>query len=257
MDLIEYKNKINSARHPWEYARFNVLKWFLKKKLKDKKNPIIFDIGCGDSFVLENIFKIYPDAILVGVDTAFTPEIIADQKLRINNSSLSFYNNIFEVPTNLKADCILLMDVIEHIEDDIGFLKAVSKCNFVDQNTFWFITVPAYQKLFCSHDVFLGHFRRYDNEQLIKHCEMGGLKKDECSYFFFLLLLPRYLQVKKEKKSSNTKATTGLVEWNGSKFKTGFITFILTIDFKFSRLLRFFNIRLTGLSNYIICRKPV
>ena len=30
MDLIEAKHKTNTERHPWEYARFEVLKHFLK-----------------------------------------------------------------------------------------------------------------------------------------------------------------------------------------------------------------------------------
>lgn len=254
MDLIEVKHKTNTNRHPWEFARFEVLKHFLKRNLINKKNPTIVDIGCGDSFVVESISKIYPEANLIAVDTAFSPEMIEYYKQKLGNPKISFYYHIDEVPSNIKADCILLMDVIEHIEYDIEFLKSVVSKPFTLPETNWFITVPAFQNLFCSHDTFLGHFRRYDNKLLVTNVSKAGLQKEDVGYFFFSLLLPRYLQVRKEKKGS-AKSTTGLVEWNGSSFKNAFIKFVLVFDFKMSNFMRVFGIKLPGLSNYIICRK--
>ncbi len=257
MDLIELKNKTNTARHPWEYARFNVLKSFLKKMVGNNPKPVILDIGCGDSFVLESISEIYPNAKLIGVDTAFTPEIIAENNIRLKNRNIFFYYTINEVPKDVKADCILLMDVIEHIEFDIDFLMQVNASAFVTNQTQWFITVPAFQSLFCSHDVFLGHYRRYNNAMLVDHCTKGGLKKNKVGYFFFSLLLPRYLQVKKEVEQKKKNLSTDIVDWNGSPFKTKLITFILTLDFNFTKLLGALGIKMKGLSNYIICQKSV
>ncbi len=255
MDLIEAKYKTNSHRHPWEYARFEVLKHFLKNKIVNTNNPTIVDIGCGDSFVVESISKIYPNANLIAVDIAFTPEIIDYYKTKINNRNISFYYNIDEVPSTVKADCILLMDVIEHIEKDIDFLKEAQSKSFTTDKTKWFITVPAFQSLFCSHDTFLGHYRRYDNDMLINHTAQAGLKTLNVGYFFFSLLLPRYLAVKKEKNKNNDSATTGLVEWNGNSFKTNLIKTIMVIDFKITSFFKLIGIKLPGLSNYIICQK--
>jgi hypothetical protein len=257
MDLIELKNKTNTARHPWEYARFNVLTSFLRKMIGDNPTPVILDIGCGDSFVMESIAEIYPKAKLIGVDTAFTPEIISQNNARLSTKNISFYYTISEVPKDIKADCILLMDVIEHIEKDIDFLKQVNETGFVTTYTKWFITVPAFQSLFCSHDVFLGHYRRYDNAMLMEHCKKGGLVKNEVGYFFFSLLLPRYLQVRKEAKQKEKNLSTGLVDWNGGAFKTKLITGILTLDFNFTKLMGGLGIKLKGLSNYIVCQKSV
>lgn len=257
MDLIEAKHKTNVNRHPWEFARFEVLKHFLKKQLINNESPTIVDIGCGDSFVVESISKLYPKAILIAVDTAFTPEIIEHYKQKINNPKISFYYHVNEVPQTIKADCILLMDVIEHIDKDIDFMKLVLTNQFVNAKTNWFITVPAFQNLFCSHDVFLGHYRRYDSKMLTEHTSKAGLKTLNVGYFFFSLLLPRYLQVKKEKSDKNKHSTTGLVEWNGSNLKTNFIKLVLVIDFKISLFFNAIGIKLPGLSNYIVCQKSV
>lgn len=257
MDLIEAKHKTNINRHPWEFARFQVLKHFLKSKLVNKPDPTIVDIGCGDSFVVESISKIYPKATLIAVDTAFTPEIIEHYKSKLNNPKISFYYNIDEVPQGINADCILLMDVIEHIEYDIDFMRAVLAKSFVNDSTKWFITVPAFQSMFCSHDVFLGHYRRYDNELLKTNTSKSGLKTNEIGYFFFSLLLPRYLQVKKEASGKNDNATTGLVEWNGGSLKTNIVKTVLTLDFKVTNFMKKLGLKLPGLSNYIICQKSV
>ena len=255
MDLIEAKHKTNTNRHPWEFARFEVLKHYFKTKLVNTPNPTIIDIGCGDSFVVESISKLYPQANLIAVDTAFTPEIIEHYKQKINNTKIAFYYNIDEVPSNIKADCILLMDVIEHIEFDIDFMKLVQNKAFTTMETKWFITVPAFQNLFCTHDTFLGHYRRYDNKQLVDHTSQAKLKTNEVGYFFFSLLLPRYLQVKKEQYNKNSTTTTGLVEYNGGPIATKFIKTILVIDFKITLFLKAIGIKLPGLSNYIICQK--
>ncbi len=258
MDLIEAKHKTNTERHPWEYARFEVLKHFFKKEIiQHKNNPTIIDIGCGDSFVVESISKLYPQANLIAVDTAFTPEIIEHYKQKLQNKNISFYYNIDEVPSTINADCILLMDVIEHIEKDVDFLKLVKEKPFTTNDTKWFITVPAYQSLFCSHDTFLGHFRRYDNEMLTKHTNQANLKTLKIGYFFFSLLLPRYLQVQKEKSQKHSDSTTGLVEWNAGSFKTNLIKTVLVIDFKLTSFFQAIGIKLPGLSNYIICQKSV
>ncbi len=257
MDLIEAKHKTNTNRHPWEFARFEVLRHYLKKELINTTNPTIVDIGCGDSFVVESISKLYPQAKLIAVDTAFTPEIIEHYKQKVNNTNITFYYNVDEVPTSIKADCVLLMDVIEHIEYEIDFMKLVLTKQFVTPQTNWFITVPAHQSLFCQHDVFLGHYRRYDSELLKKHTSLAGLETKEVGYFFFSLLLPRYLQVKKENAQKNLDTTTGLVDYNGGALSTWLVKTVLVIDFKISLFFKLLGMKLPGLSNYIICKKQL
>lgn len=84
------------------------------------------------------------------------------------------------------ADLVLLMDVIEHVEDDVGFVR-----EYVDKvvpGTRFIVTVPAFGWLWSSHDVFLGHFRRYTLtgiEHVIRTC---GLTVEHGCYFYAFLL---------------------------------------------------------------------
>jgi 2-polyprenyl-3-methyl-5-hydroxy-6-metoxy-1,4-benzoquinol methylase len=58
-------------------------------------------------------------------------------------------------------DMILLMDVIEHIDDDLGFLSASLK--HLKPNGIVVINVPAHMSLYSKYDEVAGHKRRYNS----------------------------------------------------------------------------------------------
>ena len=67
-------------------------------------------------------------------------------------------------PVHIKADIVLAMDVLEHIQDDYSTLKEWK--NTLKPNGLLLITVPAFQHLWSSHDIFLGHHRRYNKKDI-------------------------------------------------------------------------------------------
>ena len=71
------------------------------------------------------------------------------------------------------ADVVLLMDVLEHVDDDAALLaeyagKAGAGARFL-------ITVPAFQWMWSGHDVFLEHRRRYTLKMLEDVVRRAGL----------------------------------------------------------------------------------
>ena len=82
-----------------------------------------------------------------------------------------------------KFDSIFLLNVIEHIEDD---LIAVKNCYYLLKSGGHLILLaPAYSWLYCTFDKQLGHYRRYSLKQLkdlLKKGAFGILKGD---YFNF------------------------------------------------------------------------
>jgi hypothetical protein len=155
------------------------------------------------------------------------------------------------------ASLVLLMDVIEHIEDDTGFLAALLARADVGRHTKFLITVPAFQALFCSHDVFLGHYRRYSKALLAKRLEASGLTVIEIGYLFFTLLPVRLVQVIKERLLGPKpgKISSGLVTWNGGPARAAILREALVLDARVSLGLSKVGVRLAGLSSYAICAK--
>lgn len=83
---------------------------------------------------------------------------------------------------------IMLLDVLEHIEDDKAFLKLL--CHKAVKGGYLLITVPAYMCLWSSEDSAAGHFRRYKITQIEALAKAAGFEVIYSSYFMEFLFLP-------------------------------------------------------------------
>lgn len=71
------------------------------------------------------------------------------------------------------VDLVLLMDVLEHVADDIGLLQAAA--GRVRPGGRVLVTVPAFQWLWSPHDELLGHLRRYRLDEVEGLVARAGL----------------------------------------------------------------------------------
>ncbi len=71
---------------------------------------------------------------------------------------------IAELPANQAFDCILYIDVLEHIEDDHGELRRAAER--LRPGGYVVVLSPAHSFLFSEFDRQIGHFRRYDTKTL-------------------------------------------------------------------------------------------
>lgn len=79
------------------------------------------------------------------------------------------------------ADVVLLLDVLEHLDDDFGGLRAAHR--LLREGGVLVVTVPAYAWLWSGHDVALGHRRRYVAAGLRRLVESAGYRVERLSYF--------------------------------------------------------------------------
>jgi SAM-dependent methyltransferase len=61
-------------------------------------------------------------------------------------------------------DLVIMMDVLEHIENDSAAVREVSRV--LKPGGFFFLTVPVGMELWSDHDVQARHFRRYEYKQI-------------------------------------------------------------------------------------------
>jgi len=266
MDIREAINNKNKSisRHPWELARVEIVKTFIHKIIsnKDTSNINLIDIGCGDMFVLETLSSHFNFKSIFGIDTALDSNSIELLEKQYRNTNISICNDINQVSVNDNENSIvLLLDVVEHIKDDDVFLSNLIKYNFVNEKTSFLITVPSFQGLYCKHDEYLLHYRRYNNSELVKQLQGHKYKIHSNGYLFSILLFPRIIEVIKEKifKPPHLKNTdqTSLTQWTGNAFITKTVQVILLLDYYILYFLSKLKIKLPGLSNYVICKKSV
>ncbi len=92
-------------------------------------------------------------------------------------------------PSTLNA--VGVFDVIEHIEDDLDFLRSLRA--LLKPGGRLYVTVPAYSALWSGEDISAGHFRRYTCESIGARIRQAGFKLDYSTYIFRPLPLPIFL----------------------------------------------------------------
>jgi hypothetical protein len=251
MDLTEFErlfDKENYKRHPWEISRKKVL--FKLLSASEIKFPIkrIVDIGGGDAYIINEIFKHNLADEYFTIDTAYSPEIIAQLKMNYGENAIHYLQNLTDYFNMFPAEenvLFLCMDVLEHLENEDEILQHLSH-----KNNYFLFAVPAFQSVFSNHDILLGHFRRYNLKQLERVLSQNQFQILDKGYYFSSLLWVRWLErfFNKNKKAS-------IDNWTGNILKTKIITTILQIDFSFTQLLKSVGFKIHGLSCYCICKK--
>jgi SAM-dependent methyltransferase len=82
-------------------------------------------------------------------------------------------------------DLIAVLDVVEHIEDDVAALTAMRERLAPGGKIL--ITVPAHPWMWSAHDVVNHHHRRYTKTTLTKAIAAAGLRPRKLGYFNSLL----------------------------------------------------------------------
>ena len=178
----------------------------------------------------------------------YAVDIIFPENEIIKNNIICI-NDIEKISDN-ELDCIVMMDVLEHIENDILFFERV--VNKLKENGIMLITVPAWQFLFSVHDIRAQHYRRYNRKQLMALLKGDDIKIEKCYYFYTSAFLARLLFLFKKDKFTGDD-----INWKYSEkhIITIIVTMILNIDFWINRILNKIFIHLPGLSLLAICKK--
>jgi SAM-dependent methyltransferase len=75
---------------------------------------------------------------------------------------------------------IVIVNVLEHIYDDVGALRTLSRC--LDRGGHCLIYVPALNWLYGEHDRDIGHYRRYSRRRLAAVVADAGLRPVKLHY---------------------------------------------------------------------------
>ncbi len=94
------------------------------------------------------------------------------------------YSNAMEggsFPTGQAFDTVVCLNVVEHVEDDIGALRNIWSA--LEYGGRAIILVPQGPSLYGTLDEVLGHFRRYTEAQLTQVAEQAGFQVEEMLKF--------------------------------------------------------------------------
>ena len=210
MDLKELESGVNPEVHWYYQSKTLPLIAYTRKVLESTQPVTIVDVGSGSGFFAITLEKKFRDKIkkVYLVDLYYTQE-------EINATKGQKIEKVHRIPDQIENGLVILMDVLEHLEDDLKMLNEI-KAACVGSNNYFFITVPAFNSLWSGHDVYLGHYRRYKTDSLNAVLNKAHFNITN-SYYLYGSLFPmvwaarKISNMKKKEADSNMKPFSPLV----------------------------------------------
>jgi SAM-dependent methyltransferase len=201
---LEYELQTHRVeeRHWWYRGRRRVLERAIER-LGLPPNASILDAGCGSG---RNMVELARHGNVTGVELSDTSVRVARER----NVGEVLEGSVMEMPFDESSfDLTVSLDVIEHLEDDVGALRELRRVT--KPGGALLVTVPAYQWLWSGHDEINHHHRRYNRRTLLAAADSAGWHVESSAHFNSLLLpIAIVLRALERFKSSTTKSSLDL-----------------------------------------------
>jgi SAM-dependent methyltransferase len=256
VDLIE-RSDLSARRHPWEVARAG---FFLRLLTRwGVAGPTrILDVGAGDAWFARQLVEILPGgAEVICWDVNYAADDLRNRDSLPDTGTTGAVSKVVltaDLPPG-RFDGILMLDVIEHVEDDVSFVRRLVEESLVEGG--WaLISVPAYQGLFTAHDRALRHFRRYSPRQCRQIVRDAGLEVEwEGGLFHSLLALRAAKALRERAFGPGEHASEGIGAWRGGVRTTRLLTNVLDAEGRLALALGQRGFLVPGLSYWVCCRR--
>lgn len=172
MDFREYEKMFEAEdRYFWFVAKHRLIADILRRELRAIVRPKILDVGCGTG----GMIKFIADwSFAAGID----PNRDAIDFFRKRKIGNPIRGNIDNIPfAGGSFDAIIASDVLEHLDEDIVAARQLFRV--LAPGAIAVITVPGIRWLWSSHDVALGHKRRYSKQTLEILLKKAGFERVE------------------------------------------------------------------------------
>jgi SAM-dependent methyltransferase len=195
-DLTEFHEEAAGDQHFIDKASRDYAISELSKHIDCAIPSTILEVGCSSGFMLQRMQITFPNATIIGSDVVNVPL----QKLANTLPGvplLRFDLTQCPLPSN-SVDGIVMLNVLEHIEDDALALQQVFR--ILKPKGVLIIEVPAGPHLYDAYDKVLKHYRRYDLANLRNLVMQQGFKIQKKSHLGFLLYPGFWLTKQRNKR---------------------------------------------------------
>ncbi|HUE80079.1 MAG TPA: class I SAM-dependent methyltransferase [Sphingomicrobium sp.] len=170
----------DAAHHWWFVARRRILASLIKNFIRPPNNARILEIGCGTGHNLAMLSR-FGHVEATELDDHAREIASAKSGVQVIEAALPDLSMVADG----RYDLIALLDVLEHVRDDLGSLIAIRDCLKIDGALL--VTVPANPWMWSAHDKSHHHYRRYRKREIETLARKAGLRVDLLSPFNTLL----------------------------------------------------------------------
>jgi 2-polyprenyl-3-methyl-5-hydroxy-6-metoxy-1,4-benzoquinol methylase len=164
----------------------------------------IIEVGAGVGAFSEMLLETEPESLVVLEPSTNLFPTLRQRVPRAKAVNSTLRESLDKVGT---SDCVLYVNVLEHVEDDEGELKAVH--SLLAPGGRICIFVPANRWLMSDMDRLMGHYRRYTLPDLRHKCIAAGFRIRDARHFDILGIGPWFVKYRLMK---STTMESGLVQ---------------------------------------------
>lgn len=170
----------HDATHWWYVARRRILADLMARVIRPAPAARILEVGCGTGHNFDMLGR-FGTVEAIEIDDG--ARALAEQRLgrTIMTAPLPALDGVADGT----YDVIALLDVLEHISDDVTSLQSLKRK--LKPGGKILLTVPANPWMWSAHDLAHHHHRRYTQKSLNSVIARAGLKVDLMSHFNSLL----------------------------------------------------------------------
>lgn len=186
MNPEEYKRLRQIDETHWFYrGKRDIVRHWIDRFIQLTPNDLLIDAGAGTgTWAVEMTAR----CRVIAVDDHDESLVLAGSRVeaaggRVMKSDLY----AVDLPSGIAA-VVTLMDVLEHMDDDVGALREMIR--LVRPGGIIVVTVPALPWMWSDWDEALHHRRRYYRSSLLQLVEQPGVQVLRCAYFNTAMLLP-------------------------------------------------------------------
>ena len=181
--------------HPIDIASRRLAIDTVKKYCK-VQSPILLEIGSSSGYLLSELQATLPQIQLIGSD------FISEPLLRVSKTLpgipfIQFDLQKCVLPSE-SLDAIILLNVLEHIEDDSAALSHVAR--ILKKGGIAHIEVPSGPACYDIYDEYLMHHRRYKINDLVIHVKKLGFEIIKATHLGFFVYPAFYIIKRFNKK---------------------------------------------------------
>jgi len=170
-------------RHWWFRARREIVLSLIRTYAGDFSELTVLEPGCGCGSTLAALSKVCRK--VMGIDISpRAVEFCRSRGVPAEQGSLPGSPG----PVDSSYDVVLLLDVLEHIDDDRAALIDALRC--LKPGGVVIACVPAFQFLWTLRDEFHHHRRRYSKKEFLSLFSGLPLKRHVFGFYNFFLFLP-------------------------------------------------------------------
>jgi SAM-dependent methyltransferase len=169
----------------------------------------VVEVGAGIGTFSSHLLSLEEIEELIAVEPGIDNFPRLRQRLGGDARAETVHAYIEQIPS-LDSDSVVAVNVLEHVEDDAGFLR--NAWRITRDGGHLLLYVPALPRLFGTLDVALGHHRRYTKDSLTRVIESAGWQVHRMSYMNLPGVLAWFLFARILKKTSVSDMEVGIYD---------------------------------------------